>query len=322
MILKKYIKEVLMINERNQPGLLKKSFDYDLLIADLTPKKMAAIYKNFQDDSLIDNFITAKTGSPDVRYDSSNSVEANIDALEESRFSLIKLKKNETVIKYLRDYFKFNFSNCNLSDNAPILCMPADSLGGENGAIIYTMKRDKKKEDLLKNQAIKELEDWNWAAHDFHHGETMIRTDGGENRDESRIMGKKGPYYFSSQKTGYEYMDRHASNSPGKSGIIDDYWLTLIGFYFNKIGFTRGVGYLDIWVSVYSYCLTKMSGPEDAYNMDFTIVNEPGKKNLILGKGEIKALQDFFASSYETVQKYSGLNKYKDGIIYIAHMFA
>ena len=64
-----------------------------------------------------------------------------------------------------------------------------------------------------------------------------------------------------------------------------------------------------------------MSCPEDAYDIDFTVVNEPGKRTLIVGKGEIKELQDFFANAYETVHKYSLLSNLEDGIIYIALMF-
>ena len=64
-----------------------------------------------------------------------------------------------------------------------------------------------------------------------------------------------------------------------------------------------------------------MSGPEDAYKMDFTIVNEPGKRTLIAGRGEIKELQDFFANAYKTVAKRSLLNNLKDNTIYITLIF-
>jgi len=318
------IREILL--ERNQPNLLKKQLPYDLLIANLNSRIISEIYRDFQNKTLIDSFIDASTGSADVGYDDLDSLEEKAAALNESQFSLIKLKKNNKVIKHLKNIFGFNFANCNLNDNKPIFCIPANSLRGDSSNITSPALANKKISDLLKNQAIKDLEDWNWAAHDFHHGEIALATDGDQFIDSSKISGDRLIDY-DAPRTGYEYMDSHANfniygsyKGYGPKPTIRDYWMKLIGFYFNKTGFTRGVANVDIWASVYSYCLTKMSRPEDAYKIDFTIVNEPGKRTLIAGKGEIKELQDFFANAYETVQKYSMLNNLEDGIIYIALM--
>lgn len=322
MLLEKYIREVIIISERNQPNLLKKSYPYDLLIANINEKTMGEIYEDFQDSTLIDSFIDVSTGSADVGYDINNSVEENVEAISDCRFTLIKLKKNVDVITHLKDYYSFNFSNCNLSDNKPIFCVPASALStGDNSNILSQAENFKRINKLVKDQAIKDLESWNWAAHDFHHGETAIATSGDTFID-TRKIGSGLPAYDSPQ-TGYEYMDANTADlgRGSKPKKIRDYWMTLIGFYFNKIGFTRGVHSLDIWASVYAYCLTKMSCPEDAYDMDFTVVNEPGKKTLVVGKGEIKELQRFFANAYVTVHKHSLLNNLKDGIIYIALMF-
>ena len=323
MLLEKYIREILRITERNQPNLLKKSYPYDLLIANINEKTMGEIYEDFQDSTLIDSFIDVSTGSADVGYDIENSVEENVEAISDCRFTLIKLKKNVDVITHLKDYYEFNFSNCNLSDNKPIFCVPARALSiGDNSNMLSQSEYFRRINKLVKDQAIKDLESWNWAAHDFHHGETAINKGGDEFIDTGRIQGSGLPRYDSPQ-TGYEYMDVDNEDwgRGSKPKKVRDYWMTLIGFYFNKIGFTRGVSGLDIWASVYAYCLTKMSCPEDAYDMDFTVVNEPGKKTLVVGKGEIKELQKFFANAYVTVHKHSLLNNLKDGIIYIALMF-
>ena len=332
MLLRRYIKEVITISERNQPNLLKKSLPYDLLIADINNITMSRIYVDFQNSNLIDSFIDASTGSADVSYDDNSSIEENSNALLDSSFSLIKLKKNKNTIKHLKNNYSFNFKNCNLNDRKPILCAPVNAFGGDNSAHVSAINNAEfveKKEELIKNQTIKDLEDWNWAAHDLHHGETAISTDGDRFIDTNSISSTNLPNYNAPQ-TGIEYMDKHAPSlyqwphgETNRGAKIRDYWLTLIGFYFNKIRFTRGVGGVanDIWASIYAYCLTKMSRPEDAYDIDFTIVNEPGKRTLIVGKGEIKKLQVFFANAYTTVHKYSMLSNLKDNIIYIANMF-
>ena len=328
-VLKEHMKEEIVL-ERNQPNLLKKSLPYDLLIANISKKTMAKIYSDFSDKSLANNFINANIGSPDLEYDPAASKEDNYNAFLESGFSLIELKKNSKVTNRLTHYYNFDFSNCNLNDDKPILCTPVDGFLGDNSnynASLNNLSVNQKKEDMIKNQVIKDLEGWNWAAHDFHHGETAMYSSGGDFIDTSRISGRGLPDYEAPQ-TGYEYMDSHAPyryrwphGESNQGEKISNYWLALIGFYFNKTGFTKGVRNNDIWASVYSYCLTKMSGPEDAYKMDFTIVNEPGKRTLIAGRGEIKELQDFFANAYKTVAKRSLLNNLKDNTIYIALIF-
>lgn len=62
MILEKYIREIIKLNERNMPKLLAKPFDYDLLIASLTQYKIANLYKTFQEDSLKDCFGDVEDG--------------------------------------------------------------------------------------------------------------------------------------------------------------------------------------------------------------------------------------------------------------------
>lgn len=324
--LRRIIRSVLL-QERNQPNLLKKSYPYDLLIANLNSEVMSEIYEDFQDDDLVDNFISASTGSADYSYSVANDVEENVAALRSSEFSLLELKKSEEVITHLEDYYEFNFSNCNVRDSKPIFCLAVNKLTGDFTSKLNSPDKFRKKvSNLLKNQIIRELEDWNWAAHDFHHGEVAIETDDDSFLDPSRVS-SIGLTDYESPQTGYEYMDKHAESLPhyfqigiGDKPKVKDYWLTLIGFYFNKIGFTRGVSGNDIWASINSYCLTRMSGPEDAYEMDFTIVNEPGKRNLVVGRGEIKELQKFFANAYKTVHKYSLLSNLKDNRIYIALM--
>ena len=320
-MLKSYIREVLMMNERNQLGLLKKPFSYDLLIADLSSTVMAEIYEDFQSDDLKDSFVSMSSSSAETSFNFGdvNKFEEIIDANQ----SLIVLKKNEVVIEHLNSDYSFDFSNCDLSDSAPLLCVPAISLLGDVASGSSVEAESIIKIEMLKNQKIKDPEGWNWAAHDLHHGETSMATQVDTNINTGRISKKALPSYRA-PKTDHAYMDAHASKTMGRYSVsegIPDYWLVVIGYYFNKIGFTKGVANRDIWPSIYSYCLTKMSGSEDAYKMDFTIVNEPGKKNLILGKGEIKVLQDFFAGAYKTVHENSFLNKLEDGRIYIAYMF-
>ena len=234
--LRNIIREILL--ERNQPNLLKKALPYDLLIADINSDKMSHIYEDFQNSNLIDSFIDASTGSADVAYDIDGSVENNAEALSESQFSLIKLKKNNKVIKHLRDNYSFNFRNCNLSDSKPIFCIPVKALGGDNSIIRNPLEASKAVSEILKNQAIEDLEGWNWAAHDFHHGETAIDTDGDTFLDDSKISDYRLRDYNAPQ-TGYEYMDRHANfnvygryRGYGPKPTIKDYWMKLIGFYF------------------------------------------------------------------------------------------
>ena len=182
--------------------------------------------------------------------------------------------------------------------------------------------------NLRENLKFIELDDWNWAAHDYHHGEVRIDTKGKEFIDISKIGGKdtkriitgyKGP-----KNTGYEYMDKKQSLV-----VSDEYWLKVIGLYFDKIGFTKGASGIDVWPSIYSYCLTKMSSENDAYKIDFSIVNEKGKRSLITSSGEYKNLKEFFKAAYKNVHNFSTLSRFssedpknlihklQDGYIYI-----
>tara|TARA_Y100000592_G_C5464044_1_gene315644 strand:+ start:46 stop:1035 length:990 start_codon:yes stop_codon:yes gene_type:complete len=329
MLLEKYIKEVVksVIYERNQPNLLKKLLNSDLLIVDLNSKTMSEIYSAFHSKYLKDSFISVSSssdGGSSESYDKNLSVEENKEIISENRFTLIKLKKNEKTVDYLENNFNFDFSNCS-DDNKPIFCIPVSALSGDNSSSVNKKSWLLKKDMILRNQAIEELEDWNWATHDLHHGETGIATKGDIFIDPGSIENKVGLTYYNAPLSGYDYLDNQSreitNKSDKKENVISNYWLKIIGLYFNKIGFTKGVSRLDIWASIYSYCLNRMSSAEDAYAMDFKVVNEPGKRTLIIGKGEIKELQDFFASAYETVQKKSLLSNLEDGIIYIAHMF-
>ena len=65
MLLENYIREILLLSERNMPKLLSKPFDYDLLIADLNQLKLASIYKKFQEKSLNDCFVDVSMSSGD-----------------------------------------------------------------------------------------------------------------------------------------------------------------------------------------------------------------------------------------------------------------
>lgn len=309
-----------LISERNQPHLVKKPYPYDLLIADLSPKVAAKIYKDFQDERLSSNLIFFDAVVMGEGFnDNDFSPEENYQLFLDANFSIIQLKKNKLVIDYLKNNFNFNFNNCNLNDSKPILCVPARSLMGDTSNA-HKISQDSLRK-MIKDQTIENLEQWNWAAHDFHHGETALNTLGDTFIDKSKISNIDLPAY-ESPLTGYEYMDKHSSYSHyDQKSKIKDYWLTLIGLYFNKIGFTRGVEKNDIWASIYAYCLNKMSSAEDAYNIDFKVVNEAGKKTLIVGKGEIKVLQDFFYNAYKTVHTWSYLDSLSDNSIYIALMF-
>ena len=333
MLLEKYIREVLIISERNQPKLLKKSIDGDLLIANITSESLSNIYLEFQSPDLVDSFVKCDADRSNS-LNNAKSIEEKVNTIKRSRFSIIELLKNDKVIAHLKDNHNFNFSNCNVEDNKPIFCIPANALMGDNTASINRGNLNKKQSKLIKNQSIEDPEDWNWAAHDLHHGEISINTDGKKFLDTAKIS-TTGLEKTSSDKTRYEYMDRYfsginrlkSSSAPlgrrilrKKKEEIKDFWLIVIGFYFNKIGFTKGVSRLDIWASIYSYCLTKMSSSEDAYNIDFRVINEKDKMVLVDEKGN-KQLQDFFANAYLTVRKNSLLNNLKDNRIYIANMF-
>ena len=67
----------------------------------------------------------------------------------------------------------------------------------------------------------------------------------------------------------------------------------------------------------------------DAYKIDFSIVNEKGKRSLITGEGEYKNLKEFFKAAYRNVHNFSTLSRFssedpknlihklQDGYIYI-----
>ena len=313
------------------PKLLTKPFDYDLLIANLNKYKIANIYYAFQEDTLKDSFV-------DISMSSSYYTRPTINK-EDDKKSIYKkitthgnvvklvLKKNKETIEFLKEKpYEFNFSNCNLSDNKPILCINKQ-LGDSFKSEKNEEEQNKKIMIQLKDQKFIELDDWNWAAHDYHHAEAGIDTGGKDFIDISKIGGKESKRitgYKGPKNTGYEYIDKEQNLV-----VSEDYWLKVIGLYFNKTGFTKGVSGKDIWASIYAYCLTKMSSEDDASKIDFSIVNEKGKRPLIIGEGSRKNLVKFFKAAYKNVHNFSTLSRFssedpknlihklQDGYIYI-----
>lgn len=339
MLLKKYISELIKLNERNMSKLLKKPFDYDLLIASLSQNKLASLYKTFQEESLKDCFVSVTLNSGGYQKVSITNSDKKDDIYKKIRdhgkVTTLVLKKNKKTINKLKENpYNFNFKNCNLKDNKPILCITTQ-LGDSFQLAQYSFgsDEDKKKEkervlNQLEHQKFTELDDWNWAAHDFHHGEVRIDTKGEEFIDVSRIAGKDSERLKSKYKpslSGYDFMDKRQTTV-----ITDEYWLKVIGLYFDKIEFTKGVDGIDIWPSIYSFCLTKMSSENDAEKMDIgSVVNEKGKRPLVVGEGERTNLRKFFKAAYKNVHNFSTLSRFssedpknlihklQDGYIYI-----
>ena len=267
MLLENYIKETLknIVVERNFKKHFKKPFDYDLVMFDNKKSIPHDIYLHFKDDEVLwKNVLDIKVDNNSEKKDNSRvnkEDEEDIvrNSLMISRFSSIELKKNKEVIQELEKEFGFNFKNCNLSDNKPILCI--------NGALGDFLKgRDRKKAKYGEKQAhyqdFQSNEDINWFLHDEHHHDAQISSDSKDQIHRRKV-------------------------SDDKNISVDDindytrFYLTILFKYFEKTGYTKGIGMwdeADIWPSIYAYCLNMMENSKDAFKIDFTEFDFNNKK--------------------------------------------
>ena len=239
------------------------------------------------------------------------------------KFPIVELKKNDRVIEALTSVFNFNFKNCNLSENCAIVCVkPQPGNFDKFTGISFDFSDTYKSQ--IKNQKFEDSDEMNWFLHDLHHHQSGIESSGYDNLSAKAISGDEGIK---------KIKNRYSLDQSGKAGIashIKDksalyrydtsgYWIEVIGLFFKKIKYTSGVGARDIWASIYSFCLNKMSKPEDAFRIDFRIVNDlkdSSKRTLVSPTENIK-LQQFLKICKETVDKNSKISNVKKGRIYI-----
>ena len=288
MILENYIKEVLLF-ERNFSDFFKKPFDYDLVIADFDKTSLKQIFKGlFNIDELRSEIEKVVISDKEYRGKDLEDV-AYSNIMTSKRWPLLVLKKNNKVIQLLEHLHNFNFSNCNLKDNKPILCVPPQA--GDLPEKLFGNPFGFDKEEQIKNQVLSLKNQMNWMIHDIHHSESD--KDGVRRHNIEKIA--------------------------GKSRVLLNNYITSVYRFFKRIGFTPELGEDDVWSSIYSYCLTEMSSKEDADSIDFDNIGSYSH----LSDDD---LRDFFKECYENVHKNSTLSRFEseienhklqDGFIYI-----
>jgi hypothetical protein len=317
-LLEIYIRHALV--ERNFGKHFKNPFDFDLLVYDhisnnekASPHNIYSFFINNKNESLKKEILdvkinkSKKSGGTQINKDKDNK-EDIVNSLEESNFSILALKKSERVIDVLKEEFGFNFSNCNIKDNNPILCINT-SIGED------TDREDNKKASNRRKQAdsqkIKD-KDFNWLLHDMHHHEVEIESLNKKDIDYSKI--------FSDYSAGEEF---HWKNKHKK-----DKFLGAMYEYFKKISYTaeqisphfvQGLQphrIDDVAASVFGYCLSKMKSGNDAYKIDFTEFDNhyPGpevKPGVIpkISKEESKEIQNILNNCYKAVHEKSPLSR-------------
>lgn len=296
--LRKVIRNILL-RERNFKKHFKKPFDYDLVIFDHLKEEKKAhpvnifLYFKKKENNLWDNVFDIKSNDS-INKDSSTEDIKN--SLSNSRLSILELKKSKEVIKVLKDKFDFNFSNCDLSDDNPILCIPA-VLGDD-----VNIRKDYS--DQVKQvftQSFEDSEDMNWFIHDEHHHDAETSSSGNETIMFDNISSDVKPY-------------------------TDDFriYTEAMLSFFKKIGYTKGIrksNHWDVWPSIYSYCLTSMKSKEDANKIDFTKIENTLNYNHSKStyenytKEESEEIQKFLSNCYETVHKNSKLSRHKENVL-------
>jgi len=325
--LRRLIREFILF-EKNQQEHFKKPLDCEIVIAQIDQEKMCEIYDYFNDNSIEDKDILNISASDEGadRFEEisidSDSEEVK-DAFKNSRYSSIELKKSDSVIEALTSVFKFNFKNCDLSENCAIVCVKPQPGNFDKFTGISFDSSDNYKSQI-KNQKFEDLDEMNWFLHDLHHHQSGIESSGYDNLSSKAIAGEEGvkkiKNKYNVDKSGKEGIASHIKD---KSALYrydsSGYWIEVIGLFFRKIKYTSGVGSRDIWASIYSFCLNKMSKPEDAFRINFRIVNDPkdSSKRTLVSPTENKNLQQFFKICKETVDKNSKISRVKKERIYI-----
>ena len=302
--LRRLIRKSFLLRERNFKKHFKKPFDYDLVIFDHLKEEKKAhpvnifLYFKKEENDLWDNVLDIKSNKSifNNSIDKDFSTEDIKRSLSDAKLSILELKKSKEVIKVLKDKFDFNFSNCNLSDDNPILCVPA-VLGDD-----VNIRKDYN--DQVKQvftQSFESNEDMNWLIHDEHHHDAGTSSGGEELFMFDNISSDIKPY-------------------------TDDFriYTEAMLSFFIKIGFTKGIrssNHWDVWPSIYSYCLTSMKSKKDANKIDFTKIENTLNYNHTKGeyesytKEESQKIQMFLSNCYETVHKNSKLSRSKVSIL-------
>ena len=301
-LLESYIQSFLF--ERNFKKHFKRPFDYDLVIFDHLKNSKKARPSNIfiffnSHKSLKGNILDVKVNLS-VKEDGNqinkdDKEEVISKSLEESNLSIIELKKNKIVIEALKKEFKFNFSNCNLKDNNPILCVPAMIGDDVNRAKGYEEQSEQARDQKLED------EDMNWMLHDIQHHDAQIET---LNKD-----------LFGFEKVFPKSM--LVPENKGKGTYLNDkaqFFLSVMLKYFQDIGYTKGLrssNKLDVSNSVYAYCLNKMKSSNDAFKIDFTNLDDPDGVDK-LSSEDSKVIQEILSKCYDVVNKNSKINRRKE----------
>ena len=317
MLLEKYIREALssvVISERNYPQFFKKPFDYELLVFDYGAKEISEIYRALKKSEHGDSVSVEVSSLDDDGFEpeeenyslDSRSAEEIIDKRADVisqvyRQLKLTVPKTDSVIAFLENRFNFEFSDTSVRDNKPVVIVNSSEIGsfirGNKG----------------KNH-VKDLYGMSWILHDFGHLEDFTH---GSGEGAPGVNSKNLKTNYMKTKT---YINKYLNEAEKTS-----YWKGIISAWFNKIGYTPDVSSRDIEPSIYAYCLSGMSSAEDAYNMNFRILNDD-ENVVVVSPAENRWLQKFFANTYKTVHadaifsrfdSEGGSHKIKDGFIYI-----
>lgn len=301
-LLESYIKSVL--SERNFKKNFKRPFDYDLVIFDhirdgkrARPSNIFSFFK--KSESLRENILDVKVNvskkEDGSQINRDNEEDVIVKSLENSSLSIIEFKQNKAVFEVLEKEFKFDFSNCNLKDNNPILCVPAMIGDDVNRAKGYDEQSKQVKDQKLED------EDMNWMLHDMQHHDSQIES---LNKDLFGFV-----KVFPKSMLNLE--------EKGKSGELKDEahdFLSVMLEYFINIGYTKGLkssNLVDVSNSVYAYCLNQMKSNSDAFKIDFTNLDSPFSPDKISNK-DSKEMQEILSKCYDVVNKNSKLSRYKE----------
>ena len=313
MLLEKYIREALssvVISERNYPQFFKKPFDYELLVFDYGAKEISEIYRTLKKSEHGESVSVEVSFIDDDGFDEEEEESVSGEEIIDKRADMLShvsrqikltVPKSDSIINFLEDRFNFEFSDTSVRDNKPLVIVNSSEIG----SFIRGNKGKNYVEDLYG---------MSWILHDFGHLEDFMY---GSGEGAPGVNSKNLNTNYIKTKT---YINKYLNEAEKTS-----YWKGIISAWFNKIGYTPDVSGRDIEPSIYAYCLSEMSSSEDAYNMNFRILNND-ENVVVVSPAENRWLQKFFANTYNRVHAEStfsrfdskgGSHKIKDGFIYI-----